>query len=116
LENRRRRQAKAKAARRQRQRQNAAESATLFDYQPGKNNDQSYRTLPPVTTDFASETLPFAGAGGWVGAHDWAKKNKQRKNRPKGYGSRKRFKTIRQLRLLADLLGEGFRYIKNDGE
>ncbi|KAJ7292453.1 hypothetical protein C8J57DRAFT_1110457 [Mycena rebaudengoi] len=115
-ENRRIRQAKAKVERRKLKRQAAAASSTPFDYKPGKNNDQSYRTLPPEATQFAAETLPFAGGGGWIGAREWVKKTKQDKKRSKGWGSRRRTAAIRQLQRLEELLAEGFRYIKYDGD
>jgi hypothetical protein len=110
------RQAKAKKLRRQERRQKAAASSTPFDYKPGKANDQSYRSLPPKSIDFDAASFKFSGGGSWIGAREWVKQTKQQKNHSKGWGSRRRFKKIRQLRKLEELLAEGCKYVKWDGE
>ncbi|KAJ7264660.1 hypothetical protein C8J57DRAFT_1511998 [Mycena rebaudengoi] len=115
-DNRRCRQAKAKVLRRQQRRQEAAASSTPFDYKPGKANDQSYRSLPPESIDFDAASFKFSGGGSWIGAREWVKQTKQQKNHSKGWGSRRRFKKIRQLRKLEELLAEGCKYVKWNGD
>ncbi|KAJ7259468.1 hypothetical protein C8J57DRAFT_1515536 [Mycena rebaudengoi] len=87
--NRRRRQSKAKAERRRQQHQKAAATASPFNYQPNKTNDQATVLFPQ-------------------------KYKKKAKN--KQGSSSKRRRPIRKLRRLADLLAEGCKYVKWDGE
>jgi hypothetical protein len=109
--NRRRRQSKAKAERHRQQRQKAAATASPFNYQPNKTNDQAYRTLPPESVDLDASELQFAGGGGWIGTREYKKKAKNKQG-----SSSKRRRPIRKLRRLADLLAEGCKYVKWDGE